>query len=101
MIVEKRLGDANVLVGKLVGVYRLRLVVLAGFAQILAVERACQRHLALAAAALGADLAADSRTLAFGAAGVADFAEHDGVTEFNYRRCSMWSTTQHSQELLC
>src|SRR5205814_1517111 len=46
-------------------------------------------------------LAADSGTLAFGAAGIADFAEHDGVTEFNYQRWSSSNTTQHSQEWLC
>jgi hypothetical protein len=46
-----------------------------GFAEILAIERAIERHFALAAAAGRADLAVNGGTEPPGPAGLADFAE--------------------------
>jgi len=51
MIAQKSLREANVLVGKFSQIRRLGAIVLAGFEQVWAVERAVQRHLALASAA--------------------------------------------------
>ena len=63
MIAQKSLREANVLVGKFSQIRRLGAIVLAGFEQVWGVERAVQRHLALASAVEGADLTADGGTV--------------------------------------
>ena len=76
MIAQKSLREANVLVGKFSQIRRLGAIVLAGFEQVWAVERAVQRHLALASAAEGADLTADGGTVPPRTPGFCNLAVH-------------------------
>src|SRR5262249_54452092 len=66
----------NVLIRELVRVHRKRPFVFAGFLQILAIERAIERHLALLAAAQRTDLPVHGRAVAPRTRFLADFASH-------------------------
>jgi hypothetical protein len=76
VIAQKVLGDADVLVGKLMRIGGRDLLVPVRFAQVRAIQRAIHRDFALGAAAHGTNVAANAWTEPLGAANMANCAGH-------------------------